>query len=847
MGDAPCQMRLEWHDPSKAKRRMRSVALASVLDLSLGPRTRAFHSFLQRAKAAPPVLCFSLHLRDRTVDLIAESMEQREMWTQGLKQLIAAAYIAPVNEREALFQACYSRDCCAIRDLLHGGNVDVNALEPMNDGSGDSVLIIAARLGFADVVELCLQFGAVNDAHPGHGQTALHAAVSGGHAHIAKILLDTAAITQMDHVIANHPDADTFTPLHIACYYGKLDLVELLIEHGADVGLIDGYGQTCIHTTSASAFPCAAEILSVLFSAGGDEFIDSGDAQGNTCLHLAAQMGNAATIRCLLQSGANPCIVNSEGMKPYELSVQMGSPECMALLREYEAWHTLRHASARPHPGKIPYPDRRQSTSCGIHAGREAEGYRSGLGERIRAELYYARRGQLLDDASRSVDVSSDNLQLHIEQTRESWSRGQPSFAGPSVLGGREREMSESRGQRGMPKGSSAQLGKHDRDAPGCEIAKAEVSHAERLSMNNDHGTISHLISSTAMHNTIQDVVSKPADAILAADQDKELSSHQVPSATRMNKTDGLSQAVSAPGQEEDVQLQEDDRLSKPVPGPSAEKKVLAKEVEEKAQPEVERCVEEDKVHEGFKKMSTSAISSSKPEAKRSPLKLAVSAESLVLKLDTGRKLNGLGKYFNMKRVGVSAGSIKQKMIIDGRSEEEIHQVLESAAQPKVKSEGCIKASPAASAEGSTGSNNSKTLSHLEQKHKENLSTKQSSLSAEEPRDVEPERSQEEWLSFVEGEAKYAKYLKMRKMGVHPGAISNSMARDGLQDVDIQPFLLAFEPSLAVSSLCFLLPYCLDLRVNPICIQYTETAKESGNIRGQVFVATQASLERTAA
>ena len=403
------------------------------MDLSLGHGTRTFRTYLGMEHFAPAELCFSLCFVDRTVDLVAETHAQRDLWTQGIGYFARLAKhvstrLITINEERCLFEACYHRDCEALRAVLNRGMVDVDALEPTADGNGDSVLIIAARHGYTDVVDLCLQFGAVNDPHPGHGQTALHAAVQHGHVDVSKLLLDTAAITQVNDVIANHADADSFTPLHIACYYGQSSLVQLLIEHGAELSLVDCYGQTCVHTTAASSLSSSTRILEILLSIGGDEFIDVGDSTGNTCLHLAAGVGNECTLKYLLQSGANPCLTNYEGFKPYELAIRFGSPECMALLREYEAWQISQSQS-------WVNPSRNYTVSANfdyrVPTGKTLQQQSSRIGERIRAELYHARRvqGNTRTNQDNFSGIGrtrspADNLRLHIEQTRENWGQG---------------------------------------------------------------------------------------------------------------------------------------------------------------------------------------------------------------------------------------------------------------------------------------------------------------------------------------------------------------------------------------------------------------------------------------
>ena len=44
----------------------------------------------------------------------------------------------------------------------------------------------------------------------------------------------------------NHPTATLSTPLRAACFDGRLDIVQFLVEHGADIHLANKYNNTCL-------------------------------------------------------------------------------------------------------------------------------------------------------------------------------------------------------------------------------------------------------------------------------------------------------------------------------------------------------------------------------------------------------------------------------------------------------------------------------------------------------------------------------------------------------------------------------------------------------------------------
>jgi ankyrin repeat protein len=56
------------------------------------------------------------------------------------------------------------------------------------------------------------------------------------------------------------------------------------------------------------------------------------DDQGRTFLHQEALAGNTATVKVLLEAGANPKAVTNEGMTPLQLAKSLGWESVIALL-----------------------------------------------------------------------------------------------------------------------------------------------------------------------------------------------------------------------------------------------------------------------------------------------------------------------------------------------------------------------------------------------------------------------------------------------------------------------------------------------------------------------------------
>jgi len=104
--------------------------------------------------------------------------------------------------------------------------------------SGMLPLTQTAMLGGIDTVKQMLEDGAdVNACAPGSSWTALHAAAGEGRANIVEVLLEHGADINRQSDRGN-------TPLHLAALWGRNEVVKLLLASGADVTIRNDEGQT---------------------------------------------------------------------------------------------------------------------------------------------------------------------------------------------------------------------------------------------------------------------------------------------------------------------------------------------------------------------------------------------------------------------------------------------------------------------------------------------------------------------------------------------------------------------------------------------------------------------------
>lgn len=151
---------------------------------------------------------------------------------------------------------------------------------------------------------------------------SVHDAVSAGDAARVREMLERApgAIESRDNLGK--------TPLFFAVTYGREEMVDLLIDQGADVNAQDHTGLTPLHVAAFMSRPACAQRL---LKAGAR--IDATDAFGDTPLHSAAMHGMTGMIGFLARRGADVNATNKEGETPLDLAVKYEQERAVQTLR----------------------------------------------------------------------------------------------------------------------------------------------------------------------------------------------------------------------------------------------------------------------------------------------------------------------------------------------------------------------------------------------------------------------------------------------------------------------------------------------------------------------------------
>ncbi|CAB0043831.1 unnamed protein product [Trichogramma brassicae] len=245
---------------------------------------------------------------------------------------------------ESLFSDCTGQ-LPNIRDILQPKKIDRLLSDSLTSRRGYSFIKLVARSGYKD--DFVVKY---EDGEPLLRRTTpLHRAAN------CRYLIEHDVVTDLFKIYnrydVNYADEFGLTHLHVACMfycgdviknfldYGQFpncleqktgdsplhlvlrdknrDMVELLLERGADPNLANRNGSNALHVICRGDRD-DTDLMKMIFEFGNSKRhpvqVDAQDKLGNTPLNLALLYGKKNLAKLLLKNGANPDLTNQEGL-----------------------------------------------------------------------------------------------------------------------------------------------------------------------------------------------------------------------------------------------------------------------------------------------------------------------------------------------------------------------------------------------------------------------------------------------------------------------------------------------------------------------------------------------------
>ncbi len=216
---------------------------------------------------------------------------------------LAAASPEAGEKAQKFLDAVRKGDLAAVRALVEADP----ALLSARDGAAVGAARLALYYRQPEIARYLIQHGAALDFYD--------AAATGQTGRLRELLAAHPSLV-------NSYSGDHATPLGLAAFFGHLDAVVFLLDHGAEINA----------TATNPTFPFAPlhsamsgghkEIFLLLLQRGADVNVREGG--GMTVLHEAAAIGDSGYVNLLLERGANPAAKTDEGKLPEHFARQRG-------------------------------------------------------------------------------------------------------------------------------------------------------------------------------------------------------------------------------------------------------------------------------------------------------------------------------------------------------------------------------------------------------------------------------------------------------------------------------------------------------------------------------------------
>ncbi|XP_062979899.1 ankyrin repeat and SOCS box protein 3 [Elgaria multicarinata webbii] len=246
----------------------------------------------------------------------AVGLAAREGNAKLLKKLIKRGYSVDVPDNRGwmpIHEAAFHNASECLKLLIHAAPSDNYIRSKTFEGS--CPIHLSASRGSLECVAILLESEADPNELTNEEAPPLFLAVENGHIDVIKLLLQHGANINGPHCWSE------WNSLHQAAYQGYPEILKLLLDNGADIESLDDFRVTPLFIAVQYG---KVECVRVLLSYGANVNCQAKDQA--TPLFIAAQQGRETCVELLLAKGADPNLYcdDEEWMLPIHGAAQMG-------------------------------------------------------------------------------------------------------------------------------------------------------------------------------------------------------------------------------------------------------------------------------------------------------------------------------------------------------------------------------------------------------------------------------------------------------------------------------------------------------------------------------------------
>ena len=283
---------------------------------------------MQKTNDEETILHLAARAEKPNKELVKYLLDNKE-----IKQKLEARH---KNGWTAMHVAAFSGNLDILKELINQG-ADINAEN--NDEETILHLAAGAQKPNIELVKHLLESKGIKqklEAKEKNGCTAMHISAFNGNLEILKELINQCAdinaknndeetilhlasrtekpnIELVKHLLESKEikqkleakAKDGLTAMHLAAFYGNLEILEELIKQGADINAENNAKETILHLAAGAQKPSKELIKYILENKEIKQKLEAKAKDGLTAIHLAAFVGNLEILAELIKQGAD--------------------------------------------------------------------------------------------------------------------------------------------------------------------------------------------------------------------------------------------------------------------------------------------------------------------------------------------------------------------------------------------------------------------------------------------------------------------------------------------------------------------------------------------------------------